>query len=96
MTPTLKESFSGPSVLILAAKKAAAEKFGGYRGAWSRWLCEAINEKQQRETPVGDCDAMREQLLATGEELGMDKALAILSRQLVRTTRPAARSRRAA
>lgn len=49
MSNATKESFSGPSEVIGAARTAAETTYGKQNGAWSRWVCDAVREKLIRD-----------------------------------------------
>lgn len=94
---TVKESFSGPSDIIGAAKEAAAAKFKNRKGGWSAWIVEAISERLTREGKMPE-DA-RAELAAAAEEVGGTKrALEILQRanRPIRTLRKRPALRKAA
>lgn len=49
MSKALKENFSGPAHVITAAHTAAEQTYGKQSGVWSRWVCDALREKLERD-----------------------------------------------
>lgn len=90
-TAATKTEFSGPADILALAHKAAdpsghfdGEKWIiGKRGAWSEWLCLAVKEKLVRDGqwPMAE-NALKAELLATAEEIGVPSALETLRRSL--------------
>lgn len=65
---TIKESFSGPSDILGAAKEAAVAKYGPRNGAWSRWVTDAIRERLDRDGKLPSPE--NAELAAAADEVG--------------------------
>lgn len=80
-TASVKEVFSGPADLLELAHKVAAPNKEW--GAWSTWVCTAIREKLVRDGHwPNDRSAARAAALALVDELGPERACAVLTEQL--------------